>query len=321
MDVDDFADLVPAHLPPRRPVRVTRLAGGSKKGVYRLVFDDGATTVAYVWRAAENFWPAAPETDPDDPFRDSSGIDLFDSAHRRLAGLGVRTPEVLALDRSRAHVDADVAFVEDLTGGTLEALIERDRAAADGPLAMLRDALAAMHGATSPSFGSVATVDADRGVTSRPAADIVFARAQAHLAEAAAYEPRIEAHRDALAAVARDLAAAVPARNRYALIHGELGPDHVMLDDRGRPALIDIEGLAYFDVEWEHVFLRMRFRDDYPALAADDLDPHRMRFYQFAHHLSLIAGPLRIATAAGFPDVDFMREVAHAHTGRALAFL
>src|SRR5262245_4922040 len=89
MDVDDFADLVRAHLGPRRPVHVTRLAGGSKKGVYRLVLDDGATVVAYVWRAAENFWPAAPDTDPDDPFRDSSGIDLFDLARRRLAGAGV----------------------------------------------------------------------------------------------------------------------------------------------------------------------------------------------------------------------------------------
>ncbi|HKE64847.1 MAG TPA: aminoglycoside phosphotransferase, partial [Micromonosporaceae bacterium] len=177
-------------------MRVTRLAGGSKKGVYRLALDDAsaATLIAYVWHADENFWPAAPDTDPDDPFRHSSGIALFESAHRRLASIGVRTPEVIALDRSRTHLAADVAFVEDLGGGTLEALIARDRAAADGPLSMLRDALTAMHGATAPSFGTVAAVESGAGVRSRPAAEVVLARAEAHLAEAAGYEPRVEAH-------------------------------------------------------------------------------------------------------------------------------
>lgn len=41
----------------RRLEAVERLAGGSKKGVYRLVMDDASTAVAYVWDDGENYWP------------------------------------------------------------------------------------------------------------------------------------------------------------------------------------------------------------------------------------------------------------------------
>ena len=41
-----------------RVASVTRLAGGSKKGVYRLGCPDGFSAVLYVWSAAEDYWPA-----------------------------------------------------------------------------------------------------------------------------------------------------------------------------------------------------------------------------------------------------------------------
>ena len=70
----------------------------------------------------------------------------------------------------------------------------------------------------------------------------------------------------------RRLAAAIRPRSDYRLIHGELGPDHVLVDGRGRPVIIDIEGLMYFDVEWEHVFVRLRFQEDYRFLHRDGVD-------------------------------------------------
>ncbi|MEU0751347.1 hypothetical protein ABZ476_33950, partial [Streptomyces albogriseolus] len=38
-------------------------------------------------------------------------------------------------------------------------------------------------------------------------------------------------------------------RTEHGLIHGELGPDHVLVDASGHPVLIDIEGAMFFDVE------------------------------------------------------------------------
>jgi hypothetical protein len=320
--LEDLTDLARAHLgSDRRVVDIERFTSGSKKGVYRLTLDDAATIALYVWHPDENYWPVAPPPDPDDPFVDATGIDLFEAAYQRLVAIGVGTPVVHLIDRSHALYPADLALVEDVRGGKLEELIQRDRPAADRPIAMLREALTAMRHDVSTGFGRVAVVAAGNGVADRSAPDVILRRSLGHLAEASGYEPRIAAARDAIEAKLRNLAGAVRPRTGYGLIHGELGADHVLLDATGTPLLIDIEGLAYFDVEWEYVFLKIRFGENYPALAVDDLDPDRMRFYQLAHHLSLVAGPLRIATAGDFHDAAFMREIADAHTARALAYI
>ena len=93
----------------------------------------------------------------------------------------------------------------------------------------------------------------------------------------------------------------------------------MLIDAAGRPVLIDIEGLMYFDVEWEHVFLRLRFGDRYRRFARTDLDKQRLRLYQLAQHIDLVSGPLRIADTA-HPERDWFRAIAEDHLRRTLEF-
>lgn len=97
--------------------------------------------------------------------------------------------------------------------------------------------------------------------------------------------------------------AAIVVPRSESLIHGELGPDHVLIDHRGRPAIID------FDAEWEHVFLQMRFGRAYPLLRPSDLDPDRLSLYRLATHLSLEAGPLRLLDG-DYPEREEMMQIA-----------
>jgi hypothetical protein len=117
----------------------------------------------------------------------------------------------------------------------------------------------------APAYGKVAVVD--RGGSSRGSscAEVVLARALRDLAGAASRDPRIAAARDRPAERLLRLASAVRPRAEYALVHGEPGPDHVLVDADGNPVLIDIEGATYFGVEWEHVFLAgpLRLLDGY----------------------------------------------------------
>jgi hypothetical protein len=141
---------------------VERLAHGSKKGAYRLTMDDGGTALAYAWDDAEDYWQGVlPEGADDlaDPFSHSSGLALFEAAARRLASAGVRCPGLLLADRSRALYPADIAVVEDIAGGSLEALLEKDPVAAERPLSVIADWLTAMAAVRSPSLGKVAFVD------------------------------------------------------------------------------------------------------------------------------------------------------------------
>jgi hypothetical protein len=288
-----------------RVVEVNRLRGGTKKGVYRLTFADDSTVIVYSWAPEENYWPTARRTDP---FADASGIDLFESAHQCLRDVGVRTPEVYLVDRT-----ADIAVVEDVPGGTLEDLLRRDPSAAESAMVRLADWLALMRQHRSERWGKVAHVDTQ----DRSCAEVLLDRALGDIDEAAARDARIAGVRDRLVDVVHELAGRVRPRAEYVVVHGELGPDHVLVDRLGSPVLIDIEGLLWCDVEWEHVFLRLRFGEHYRWLAADGLDDARLAFYSLAMHLSLVAGPLRLLDG-DFPEREGMAAIAEVNLLRVL---
>ncbi|MFJ5533952.1 phosphotransferase family protein [Streptomyces sp. NPDC093261] len=302
----------------RRLEAMERVAGGSRKGVYRLVMDDATTAIAYVWDDTENYWPAA-EGDDDltDPFSPGLGLDLFEAAHARLDALGVRVPAIRLVDREGAHCPAGLAIVEDVPGENLEELLARDPRAAAPVMARLREALEAMRRHRAPAYGKVAVVDG--GGTSRGTSceGVVLDRAQRDLAEAAARDVRIAGARDRLEERLLSLAAAVRPRAEFAVVHGELGPDHVRVDAGGNPVMIDVEGLMYFDVEWEHVFLRIRLHDAYRPLEADGLDRDRLALYMLAQRLSLTAGPLRLLDG-DFPHRAVMAGIAEYNLKQAL---
>jgi hypothetical protein len=301
---------------------VERLAHGSKKGAYRLTMDDGGTALAYAWDDAEDYWQGVlPEgaDDPADPFSHSSGLALFEAAALRLAAAGVRCPELLLADRSRALYPADIAVVEDVTGGSLEALLDKDPAAAERPLSVIADWLTAMAAVRSPSLGKVAFVDAGGRWPGGACETIMLDRALAHLTEIAGRDRRAADAQGRLGQVLHSLAEPIEPRAGSALIHGELGPDHVLLDRRGDPVLIDIEGAMYFDVEVEHVWVRMRFGEHYAKLSRGGLDEDRLRFYQLCMHLNLVTGPLRIADT-NHPEREWFRDLAEYHLQRVLRF-
>jgi hypothetical protein len=315
----------------RGPVAsVTRLAGGSKKGVYRLGCSDGFSAVLYVWSAAEDYWPASSDGDGDGVFGHASGLELFSACSRRLTEAGVRVPRVYLEDGSRALHPDDIALVEDVTGGTLEELLSTDVAAALPVLERLGETLRLMWQRRAACPGKVVNVvevvgDAvgapdsagAPGSVGASSAEIVLERALRHLARAADRVPAVASVRPQLDETLRALAASVRPRHEYALIHGELGPDHVSIDDRGQPVVVDIEGAMYFDVEWEHAFLRLRFGRHYGSLRVSGLDERRMSLYTLALDLSLIEGPLRLLDG-DYPERELMLAIAAAAVDRVL---
>ncbi|WP_328640715.1 phosphotransferase family protein [Streptomyces canus] len=311
---DDLAPLARAATG-RALTGVTRLRGGSRKGVYRLALDDGTTVVAYVWSPDEDYWDAGP-SDPRDPFSAGTGPDVFTAAHDRLVAAGVRTPRLLYADTAM-----DAVVVEDMRGGSLEEALEREPVAGRAALELLAAELGTLHAQQGPAFGKVGLVDNGGTSSSGSAARRITEGALRHIEQAAVRDERIAVVREELEETVRRLAAAVRPRARHTLVHGELGADHVLLDDQGRPALIDVEGLMYFDVEWEHIFLRIRFGPQYyDVLRAPGLDEDRMRLYRLALHVSLVAGPLRLIEG-DFPNPDGMREIAESNLVRVLELM
>ncbi|WP_354670083.1 phosphotransferase [Streptomyces sp. S.PNR 29] len=267
-------------------------------------------------RRNEDYWDAGP-SDLGDPFSHGTGLHLFTAAHDRLAAAGVRTPRLLYADASHTHLPADAAVVEDLPGDSLEELLIRDPQAAPEAMGRMRVLLETLHSRTGPRFGKVALVDEGGSSHGTSCEQRVVEGALRCVEEIAVRDARAAAGREAFEQAIHALAAEVRPRTRHTLIHGELGPDHVLLTSDGRPALIDIEGLMYFDVEQEYVFLQLRFGRHYDALHAPGLDEARMRLYRLSMHLGLVAGPLRLLDG-DFPHPEGMRAIAESNLVRAL---
>jgi hypothetical protein len=301
---------------------VERLRGGSKKGVYRCRLDGAGppSVIVYSWAAGENFWPEDAPPEPGDPFAPASGLAPFHAAHRALDRLGVRVLRLLLADGTGRRHPADVAVVEDVPGGTLEERFTTEPRRAAAALDDLAGALELMHAQLAPRYGRLDLLEAGGAAAGESCEQLVLDRALRDLREAAGRDARLAAARDRLEDRLRELAALVAPRARYALVHGELGPDHVLVDAGGRAVLIDIEGLMHFDAEWEHVFLRLRFAGRYAALSRPGLDPRRLDLYMLAMRLSLVAGPLRLLDG-DFPDRAFMRGIAEHNLREALALL
>jgi hypothetical protein len=297
----DLDALARDTFPERALLDVTRLTGGSSKGVYRLAFADDFTCLAYRWHADENFWPADIAIALG-PFGRPAGRREFVEKHALLSGLGVRVPAILGMA-------GDVALIEDVRGGTLEEVLAGDPGAGRAALSRLAEALRAMHTSVRDDFG----------FPGRTSEEFVVERGRRALAEAAPRDARI-------GAVARQLAeelsrryAAVEPRSSYGVIHGELGPDHVMVAG-GEPVLIDIEGAMVFDVEWEDAFVELRFGPRYPVLMTSDLDPARLDLCRLTHYLSLVAGPL-VLLDGDFPRRAGMLAIVDDNVARTLDFL
>jgi aminoglycoside phosphotransferase (APT) family kinase protein len=288
---------------------VTRLRGGTKKGVFRLAFPDGSTAIRYVWGGGEGYWPA--ESGEADPFADASGLPHFLDAKRHLDAAGVRTPLLVEVGR-------EFAIVEDVAGGTLESALANG--SGEAALRRLAEMLALMAKVRGRAYGKVGFGEQGGNHAAPDCQDVVLVRVLRDLAEAAARDSRVDVVRGRLESLARQWFARLSPRREYALVHGELGPDHVLLTETGEPVVIDIEGLTFFDVEWEHAFLRIRFGDRYPALAVPNLDEDRVAFYTLAQRLSLVSGPLRLVDA-GFPDTAAMTGIAEHNLAETLRLL
>ncbi|MGH1554940.1 hypothetical protein ACRAWF_32595 [Streptomyces sp. L7] len=225
---------MPPSAAPRPPSPVSGAV--RRRASYRLAFEDGTTAVAYVWSPDGDLWDAGPG-DPRDPFSHASGLTLFTAAADRLRH--GRCPHAPA-PACRPHPHPP-------PGG---------RGAGRGPSGRHPGGPAGRRpgrrtggagtdgGPSSPpctpararASGKVAVVDNGGSSYGSSCEELVVARALSDLDELPARDPRAAEAHPQLADAIRALGARVRPRDEPpALIHGELGGDHVRVTADGGP--------------------------------------------------------------------------------------
>jgi hypothetical protein len=294
---------------------VSKMQGGAQKVVYKIDCSNRFSCVLYVWDLAMNYFQE--EKANEDINEQSYGGDLFELNSKYLTQQGVRTPALYDLNKERNRYPFDFALVEYVDGQKAEAYFHHsDYRVQDTVFHRLVDMLSGMHANERHTYGKLNQM----GIPKKKCHQLKMENAIVQLSYASQYMDEIRANQSKLLDTLYEFESRIEPRSRYGFIHGELGPDHVLVNDNLETYLIDIEGAAFFDIEHEHSFLELRFGDYYRYLKKDTLDPNRMLFYRLHHHISLTSGGLKLLHR-GFPDKQFAKGLADHHSRRTLTFI
>jgi hypothetical protein len=74
----------------------------------------------------------------------------------------------------------------------------------------------------------------------------------------------------------------------FVLIHGELTPEHIFLLDNGELGVIDIEGIKYFDCEYDWAVIDFMYNRKVPL--PDNIDIKKLDFYELCLTVGYMSG-------------------------------
>jgi hypothetical protein len=294
---------------------VTRMHGGAQKVVYKIDCSNGFSCVLYVWDLTMNYFQE--EIIKEEIHAQSYGGDLFELNNKYLTERGIRTPILYNLNKERNKYPYDYALVEYVAGQKSEVFFDHfDLNVKDKVFERIGDILTSMHAIERSTYGKLD----QSGFNMDKCHRLQMKNAEADLVYTSKHIKTIQVSHNELLDKMYELESMIEPRSRYSFIHGELGPDHILVNDKLEPYLIDIEGAEFFDIEHEHSFLKFRFGEYYRYLKNDHLDMNRMNFYKFHHHISLTDGFLKLLHR-GFPNQQFAKDLVEHHSQCALNFI
>ncbi|MFC5648286.1 phosphotransferase [Paenibacillus solisilvae] len=298
-----------------RIASLSNFHGGAQKTVFRVTCEDGFQFVLYIWDMANNYFQEEIQAASD--HQESFGAELFENNNRFLLQQGIKTPALYYMNKERSVYANDFAFVEYIQGDYLSSYFTAERSVQDQIFIPFRDQLMRMHDSRRQLWGKAGR---SAGGYSESCHTEIYENAIEQLRYASLYEDCLARNRMRLTRLLDGFAAALTPRSDYGFIHSELGPDHVLVNDKLEPYIIDIEGAMFFDVEHEHSFMEFRFDNYRHYLDRADLDEDRMRMYKLCHHLSLSAGGLKLMQR-GFPNRLLAEEIMQSNVENSLRFL
>ena len=275
-----------------------RLLGGAQKHVYKVQCTNNFTFVLYIWHKDTTYFE-----DSDDYGFTSNSAELFEVNSTFMIDNGINTPKLYFMDRTKKEHDFEYAIVEYIDGADLDFIAAEQPDRLKPALESLNSSIKKMHSIIRSQAGTVnnplvepfsclnyvldgAQKNIEYLITNFAPAENIQERINECLS--LLYESSIDDEDDT---------------NGYSFIHYELGPNHVIVSNKNIAYLIDIEGAKFFDLEYEHSWLKFRFDENYKHLANDDSSDSKMEYYMFCHHLGVLAGAHELSMK-DFYDMD-----------------
>jgi len=265
--------------------RMTRILGGAQKYTYLAETENGFFFVIYIWDKSTSYFTY----NEDEDVFSSSSSQLFELNSNLMLQHNVLTPKLYFMDRSKGEQDYDYAFAEYIDGTDMDDIITHHEDRLPRVLNSLKTSITNLHKIKSDFVGQLNRMQTEEFDILEHSIKV----AQKNIEYLKAADGSNKKLYMGVWNKLSELSKIMEKRQEYTFIHGELGPNHVMVDKYDNAYLIDIEGGKYCDLEEELSFLKIRFGSMLENLEMG-LDSDRMEFYHIGHCLNNLSGAIQL---------------------------
>lgn len=267
--------------------KIDRLYGGAQKGTYKIQCTNGFVFVLYIWDKRTSLF--SKYENKNDIFR-SNGADLFLASHKVFEDNNIPVQKLYYIDMTKKVYDFEYAFVEYISGKEIETYMDKSESEVKQLFISLGDSIRKLHRIKRSFTGTIEAPQKEEFKCEEYILYIIETEMNYLIGNCNEVAKKEKEIREAY----NDLYKNIKPRKEYAFIHGELGPNHVLVNKNREMFFIDIECAKYFDKEYENSFLEFRFGDYYKYLEEENLDKYRMKFYKLSHHIGCLSGALKL---------------------------
>jgi len=294
---------------------VEEIKGGTRKKVLRVrCRKPEEIFLLYVWHNENRYFTDVKGGGEQYMF-DLRAPDLYAKNTEFLNDAGIRVPKILG--RGTLRSGHDYAFVEHIGGGScLQYAAARPADEKKTLLARINELFRSLH-SHQRAYPGLLTDPPGRPTWS---VESVLFKLRHDVELLARWHKEIKAVKQGILDALEHRRMSVPDRSHYSLVHGEAGPEHILVDQTGNPYLIDVDSVHYSDIESDHASLELLFGEDYHALRRDDLDPRMMDFYRIALHIAYARGASQLVRK-GYHDPDMAKRMLDKNLSAVLAIL
>lgn len=299
-------------------MRVEQFKNGARKQVFFIDLSQPAQRcVLYIWHDLNHYFSEREGIETTQS--DASAPALFKVNAAHLLANGITIPQIYYMGRLAAGYD--FALLEYIAGENFTAFAAN--ASPEDRNTVLEQIGRMLRKLNQTQRAYPGTLLDSWGPQSEARSELSLQRALLEVNAAADTHESVAVHKARIEQKLHELSANLAPRTSYRLIHGELGPEHILIRQRDQAVyFVDIDGLHFSDIEVEHALMKVRFSaptyDQY--FRRTDLDAARMAFYEFALYVSFVYAGTRFILK-NYPDQVWAQGLFSANLARVIKVL
>lgn len=283
---------------------ITRLYGGTKKGTFKVDCTNEFSFILYIWDLRTTYF--SNYQDKSNLFN-QGGARLFAISEKVFEKEGIPTQKLYYINSTKEKYSFDYAFVQYIQGREIKRYIKEGHPSLAKHLERLSNEIKKLHSIKSQFAG----LPEDLYENNFCCEGYILERIDNDIEYLIRNSKDVALGQKEIRNCYRNLYNKIKPRKEYVLIHGELGPNHVLVGDDDKMYFIDVDRVKYFDIEYEASFLEFKFGEYYKYLKEENLDIDRVNFYRFSHHISYLSGAYQLKETNYFEEQEIEKVIRH----------